>query len=169
MKFMSENLDNLRKLYINQLQHLHSAETQITDALPKMIEKSREPQLKQALQTHLQETRGHVARLEQILNTASGKVDSKKNKGIAALITEGEDIITDASDESVRDAGIIAAAQKVEHYEMAAYGTARTFAEILGHTDQASILQKTLEEEKNADALLTRIADTANVRADRAA
>lgn len=169
MKFLSANLENLKELYIDQLQHLHSAETQITNALPKMIEKSSDPQLKQALQAHLQETRGHVARLEQILQNTEGKVDSKKNKGIAALITEGEDIITDANDESVRDAGIIAAAQKVEHYEMAAYGTVRTFAEILGQTQHADLLEKTLEEEKHADTVLTQIADTANTRADRAA
>ncbi len=169
MKFISANLDNLRKLYVNQLEHLHSAETQITDALPKMIEKSTDAQLKRALETHLQETRGHVVRLEQILQNSAGKVDSKKNKGIAALIIEGEDIITDASDEAVRDAGIIAAAQKVEHYEIAAYGTVRTFAEILGLVDEADILETTLDEEKHADVLLTQIADTANTRADRAA
>jgi ferritin-like metal-binding protein YciE len=169
MKFMSANLENLKQLYINQLEHLHSAETQITDALPKMIEKSTDPQLKQALETHLQETRGHVARLEQILQRSAGKVDSKKNKGIAALITEGEDIITDAKADSVRDVGIIAAAQKVEHYEMASYGTVRTFAEILGLTEQADLLEKTLDEEKHADAVLTQIADTANTRAERAA
>ncbi len=169
MKFMSANLESLRELYIDQLQHLHSAETQITNALPKMIEKATDPQLKRALDTHLQETRGHVARLEQILRSAEGDVDSKKNKGIAALITEGEDLIKDASDTSVRDAGIIAAAQHVEHYEMASYGTARTWAEILGHTDHAELLEKTLEEEKHADALLTQIADTANTMADKAA
>jgi ferritin-like metal-binding protein YciE len=169
MKFISANLDSLRKLYVDQLQHLHSAETQITKALPKMIEKSSDSQLKQALETHLQETRGHVTRLEQILNQIAGEVDSKKNKGIAALITEGEDIIKDSTDESVRDAGIIAAAQKVEHYEMAAYGTARTFAEILGEIDQADLLDKTLDEEKHADSVLTQIADSANTRADRAA
>ncbi len=169
MKFISANLDNLRKLYVNQLEHLHSAETQITDALPKMIEKSTDAQLKRALETHLQETRGHVVRLEQILQNSAGKVDSKKNKGIAALIIEGEDIITDASDEAVRDAGIIAAAQKVEHYEIAAYGTVRTFAEILGLVDEADILETTLDEEKHADVLLTQIADTANTRADKAA
>lgn len=169
MKFISANLDNLRKLYVDQLQHLHSAETQITDALPKMIEKSTDAQLKRALETHLQETRGHVARLEQILQNSMGKVDSKKNKGIAALITEGEDIITDASDEAVRDAGIIGAAQKVEHYEIAAYGTLRTFAEILGLIDEADVLETTLDEEKHADVLLTQIADTANTRADKAA
>src|SRR3954447_5633809 len=98
MKFMSANLDNLRKLYVDQLEHLHSAETQITEALPKMIEKATDPQLKQALDQHLQETRGHVTRLEQILQSATGDVDSHKNKGMAALITEGNDLIGDASD-----------------------------------------------------------------------
>ncbi len=169
MKFFSANLDSLRKLYIDQLQQLHSAETQITDALPKMIQSATEPQLKNALQTHLQETKGHVARLEQILNQATGSVDSKKSKGMAALITEGEDVIKDAADNSVRDAGIIAAAQKVEHYEIAAYGTVRTFAEILGHDAQAALLDQTLEEEKHADSVLSQISDTANTRADKAA
>ena len=169
MKFFSANLDSLRKLYIDQLQQLHSAETQITEALPKMIQSATEPQLKNALQTHLQETKGHVARIEQILNQATGSVESKKSKGMAALITEGEDVIKDAADNSVRDAGIIAAAQKVEHYEMAAYGTVRTFAEILGHDAQAALLDQTLEEEKHADSVLTQISDTANTKADKAA
>jgi ferritin-like metal-binding protein YciE len=88
---------------------------------------------------------------------------------MAALITEGEDVIKDAADNSVRDAGIIAAAQKVEHYEIAAYGTVRTFAEILGHDAQAALLDQTLEEEKHADSVLSQISDTANTRADRAA
>jgi ferritin-like metal-binding protein YciE len=169
MKFFSANLDSLRKLYIDQLQQLHSAETQITEALPKMIQSATEPQLKNALQTHLQETKGHVARLDQILNQAAGSVESKKSKGMAALIAEGEDVIKDAADNSVRDAGIIAAGQKVEHYEIAAYGTLRTFAEILGSDAQADLLDQTLEEEKNADSLLTQISDTANTKADRAA
>lgn len=169
MKFLSANLENLKELYVDQLQHLHSAETQITEALPKMIDKSTDPQLKEALQTHLHQTQGHVARLERTLQHAMGKVDSKKNKGIAALITEGEDIIRDANSEAVRDAGIIAAAQKVEHYEMAAYGTMRNFAEILGLTDHANMLEQTLGEEKHADAVLTQISDTANTRAEKAA
>lgn len=169
MKFMSANLDNLKKLYVDQLQHLHSAEKQIVDALPGMINKSRDPQLKQALETHLQETRGHVTRLEQILRNATGDVDTKKSKGIAALITEGEDMIKDATDDAIRDAGIIGSAQKVEHYEMAAYGTVRTYAEILGYADQAELLEKTLEEEKHADRVLTQISDSANTRAERAA
>jgi ferritin-like metal-binding protein YciE len=169
VKFFSANLDNLRKLYIDQLRQLHSAETQITEALPKMIEAAKDAQLKQALQTHLRETETHVSRLEEILNSIHGSVDSKNCKGLAALITEGEDVIKDATDDSVRDAGIIAAAQKVEHYEMAAYGTVATFAEILGEDRQAGLLEKTLEEEKHADAVLTQISDTANIRADKAA
>jgi ferritin-like metal-binding protein YciE len=169
MKFFSANLDSLRKLYSDQLQQLHSAETQITEALPKMIQSATEPQLKNALQTHLQETLGHVARLEQILNEAKGSVDSKKSKGMAALITEGEDVIKDAADQSVRDAGIIAAAQKVEHYEIAAYGTVRNFAEILAKDSDASLLDQTLEEEKHADSILTGISDSANTQADKAA
>jgi ferritin-like metal-binding protein YciE len=134
-----------------------------------MIDAATEPQLKNALQTHLQETRGHVARLEEILNQAKGSVDSKKCKGIAALIAEGEDIIKDATDDSVRDAGIIGAAQKVEHYEIASYGTVRTFAEILGNDSQAELLDQTLEEEKHADSILTAISDTTNTSADTAA
>src|SRR6202023_1183294 len=148
MKFFSANLDSLRKLYVDQLEHLHSAETQITEALPKMIEAASEPQLKQALQTHLRETQGHVSRLEQILNRTRGSVDSKKSKAMAALISEGEDVVKDARDESVRDAGIIGATQKVEHYEIAGYGQVRTFAQILGETNHADLLEQTLEEEK---------------------
>lgn len=169
MKFFSANLESLRELYIDELRQLHSAETQITEALPKMIDAAREPQLKQALQTHLRETEGHVSRIEQILNQTKGKVDTKKCKGIAALIAEGEDVIKDAKDDSVRDAGIIAAAQKVEHYEMAAYGTARTWAQILGENNHAQLLEQTLGEEKHADSVLTGIADAANLRADKAA
>jgi ferritin-like metal-binding protein YciE len=169
VKFFSANLDNLRKLYLDQLQQLHSAETQITEALPKMIDAATEPQLKEALQTHLGETTGHVSRVEQILRKAAGSVDTKKSKGMAALIAEGEDVIKDATDDSVRDAGIIAAAQKVEHYEIAAYGTVRTFAEILGESNHAESLEQTLEEEKHADEVLTAISDTANTRADKAA
>jgi ferritin-like metal-binding protein YciE len=169
VKFFSANLDSLRKLYIDQIQQLHSAETQITEALPKMIEAATEPQLKEALQAHLNETQGHLSRLEQILRNTTGSVDKKKSKGIAALITEGEDIIKDATDSSVRDAGIIAAAQKVEHYEMAAYGTVRTFAEILGEDNHSTLLEQTLEEEKHADEVLTGISDEANTKADKAA
>ncbi|HVM93059.1 MAG TPA: ferritin-like domain-containing protein [Terriglobales bacterium] len=169
MKFLSANLDNLRKLYIDELQHLHSAETQITEALPKMIEAATDPQLKNALQTHLSETETHVTRLDEILNASEGEVDSKKCKVMASLLSAGEDLLKDTTDDAVRDAAIIAAAQRVEHYEIASYGTVRTFAEILGEEQHADLLETTLEEEKHADAILTEISDTANTRADKAA
>lgn len=169
MKFFSENLDDLRKLYVDQLRQLHSAENQIITALPKMIEASTAPELKEALRTHLEETKLQVSRLDQIFRELGEPADPKKCKGMAALLQEGEDLLTDATDDSVRDAGIICAAQKVEHYEMAAYGTVRTFAEVLGHEPQAELLEQTLDEEKNADAVLTSISDVANTKADRAA
>jgi len=169
MKFFSENLDNLRKLYINQLQMLLSTEEQITEALPKMIEKATDPDLKNAFQTHLQETRGHVSRVKQILNEVTGEAKSIKCKALAALVTEAEDMIKDATDESVRDAALITAAQRVEHYEMAVYGTVEYFAEILGETAQADLLEETLSEEKQADQLLTEIADRVNTSAQKAA
>lgn len=164
-----KHIDNLRKLYVDQIEHLHSAETQIAEALPSLIEKADNPELKHALQTHLQETREQVSRLEQILREATGKVDPKKNKPIAALVSEGEDMLSHASNEAVRDAAIIAAAQRIEHYEIAAYGAVRDFAEIIGESNQAELLAKTLEEEKNADATLSGISKSANTRADRAA
>lgn len=169
MKFMSANLDSLRKLYINQLQMLISTEEQITEALPKMIEKATDMQLKQAFTSHLQETRVQLTRLQQILNQATGEAKSVKCKALAALVTEAEDMIKDASDESVRDAALISAAQRVEHYEMAVYGTVRYFAQILGENSQASLLDQTLDEEKHADHLLTEIADRVNPTAQKAA
>jgi ferritin-like metal-binding protein YciE len=169
MKILSEHLESLRELYINQLRHMYSAETQIMEALPKLTKASLDPDLKSALETHLQETRAQAVRLEQILGRVEGSNKSQKNKGMAALLMEGDDIVTDATAPTVRDAAIIAAAQKVEHYEIAAYGTLRRYAEILGQTRDVSLLQETLQEEKHADELLSRIAGNANVRADRAA
>jgi ferritin-like metal-binding protein YciE len=169
MKILSEHLDSLRDLYINQLQHLHAGEQQIMDGLPKMIDAARTPEVKDALESHLKETRQHVSRLEQILVAATRSVHSKKNKAIAALLAEGEDVVTDTNLNPVRDAAIIGAAQRVEHYEIAAYGTLRRYAQILGQPEQANVLQQTLEEEKHADQVLNDIAETANQRADRAA
>jgi len=169
MKILSEHLSSLRELYINQLRQMYSAESQITEALPKLIEAATAPELRAALETHLQETRGQVARVEQILNRTEGPVKSKTNKGIDALLTEGNDIVTDASNPAVRDAAIVGAAQKVEHYEIAAYGTLRRYAEILNQSQDVGLLQQTLQEEKHADEVLTSIADRANLEADRAA
>jgi ferritin-like metal-binding protein YciE len=169
MKFVSANLDSLRKLYINQLQMLLSTEQQITKALPTMIEKATDTQLKQAFQSHLQETEVQVTRLEQILQEATGEAKSIKCKVMSALVEEAEDMIKDASDESVRDAALIAAAQRVEHYEIAAYGAVRHFAQILGENAQAQLLDQTIKEEGHADHLLTEIANRVNPSAEKAA
>jgi ferritin-like metal-binding protein YciE len=169
MKFFSANLDSLRKLYVNQLQVLLSAEEQITKALPTMVEKATDPQLKEAFQAHLEETEVQVNRLEEILQEATGDASAIKCKVLAALVEEAEDMIKDASDESVRDAALIAAAQRVEHYEIAAYGAVRHFAQILGETEQAQLLDETIKEEGHADHLLTEIANRVNPYAEKAA
>lgn len=169
MKFFSANIDSLRKLYINQLQMLLSTEQQITEALPEMIEKATDIQLKQAFQSHLQETNVHVTRLEDILERATGEAASIKCKVLAALVEETEGMVKDASDESVRDAALIAAAQRVEHYEIATYGAVRQFARILGETEAAQLLDQTIKEEGHADHLLTEIANRVNPYAETAA
>ena len=169
MKVFSANLDNLRKLYINQLQMLLSTEQQITEALPKMIEKAQDVQLRQAFQSHLQETNGHVQRLEQILGSVAGEAKAVKCKVMAALVTETEDMVKDAADENVRDAALIAAAQRVEHYEIASYGAVRHWAQLLGEKQDAELLDKTIKEEGHADHLLTEIADRVNPYAQKAA
>ena len=169
MKFFSANLETLRELYINQLRMLVSTEQQITDALPKMIEKATDTQLKQAFQSHLQETQVHVTRLQQILREENNDAEPLKCKVLAALVSEAEDMIKDATDTSVRDAALIAAAQRVEHYEIAAYGAVRQWARILGRNQQVALLDQTIKEEGHADKLLTSIADHVNVGADKAA
>jgi ferritin-like metal-binding protein YciE len=169
MKFFSANLQDLRELYTNSLQKALDMERQITKALPTMIEKSTDPQLKQAFQSHLQETETQVTRLEGILNQVLGEAETIKCKVLSALVSEAEDMITDAEDLSVRDAALICAGQQVEHHEIAVYGTLRTWAGILGETEQAEILEAILEEEKHADILLTGISSRVNVDAEVAA
>jgi ferritin-like metal-binding protein YciE len=169
MRLHSAHIDNLRKLYVDQIEHLHSVESQIIEALPKMIEAAEETELKRSLQAHLQETREHLSRIERILQETSHGLESKKDKAMAAILNEGEDLVKDASNGAARDAGIITAAQRVEHYEIAVYGSVRNFAQIMGETQQASLLQQTLDEEKHADEMLTEIATAANTRADKAA
>jgi len=169
MKIFSANLDNLRKLYINQLQMLLSTEEQITKALPTMVEKATDSQLKQAFQTHLRETQEHVQRLNQILTAATGKPEAIKCKVTEALVEEAEDLIKDAADETVRDVALITAGQRVEHYEMAVYGAVRHFANVLGELSQARLLDQTLEEEGHADHVLTEIANRINPMAQKAA
>lgn len=169
MKVFSANLDNLRKLYVNQLQMLLSTEQQITEALPKMADKATDVQLRQAFQSHLQETREQVTRLEKILNAETGEASKVKCKVMAALVTETEDMVKDAADESVRDAALIAAAQRVEHYEIASYGAVRHWAQLLGENAHAELLDKTIKEEGHADKLLTEIANRVNPYAEKAA
>ena len=169
MKVFSANLDNLRKLYINQLQMLLSTEQQIIEALPKMIDKAMDTQLKQAFESHLQETRVHVTRIEQMLHHSAGEAKPIKCKVLAALVTETEDMVKDSADESVRDAALISAGQRVEHYEIAVYGAVRRWAQILGETAHVELLDKTIKDEGHADQLLTEIADRVNPYAQRAA
>jgi len=150
-------LDNLNDLFIEQLADLHSAETQLVDALPKMATAASHEELRQAFQHHLEETRDHVRRLDDIISGLDRTV-TKQSEGMRGLIREGEEIVSAAGDPAVRDAGLIAAAQRVEHYEIAAYGTARTLADQLDLGDARELLDQTLEEESQADKLLTKIA-----------
>ncbi|HEU4983115.1 MAG TPA: ferritin-like domain-containing protein [Acidobacteriaceae bacterium] len=160
--------ETLRELMIDELQDLHSAEQQIVKALPKLIKASHNPSLKQAFEHHLEETKNHVTRLEKIFKHLSESPKGKTCEGMKGLLKEGEERISDGGEPEVVDAGIISAAQRVEHYEIAAYGSARTYAELLGDREAVRLLSETLEEEKAADAKLTQVARTVNVEAKAA-
>jgi len=166
MKLFSANLKDLRELYNNSLQKAFDMEQQIAKALPTMIEKSTNPDLKQAFSDHLSQTQEHVASVQGILERTFGEAKSSKCKVAASLISEAEDIITDAKDPSVRDVALIGAGQQVEHHEMAVYGTLRNWAEILGESTDAAVLEQILDEEKEADELLTSISDRINPDAE---
>lgn len=166
MGFITPNeYDDLRSLYAGQLQYLLSTEKQIVDGLDTMIAKAQDEQLKQAFQSHQQETRVQAERLETILKELIGKVDDKKDPIITALIGSGANIVRESSEGPVRDAGLLATAQKIEHYEMASYGAAMAWAQTLGLSAHAALLEKSLNEEKHADALLSTIAARENVTA----
>ncbi|HVU11727.1 MAG TPA: ferritin-like domain-containing protein [Phototrophicaceae bacterium] len=152
-------LENLNDLLVEQLEDLYDAENQLTRALPKMAQAASSPDLKNAFNTHLTETKGHVQRLEQVFRTLGKKAERKTCKAMQGLIAEGDETIQENGDPEVKDAALIAAAQRVEHYEMAGYGSVRTFAQTLGLTDVANTLQQTLNEEGNADKKLTQIAE----------
>jgi ferritin-like metal-binding protein YciE len=156
---MAEERHPLHELFEDQIKDLYSAENQILKALPKMAKNSTNAQLRTAFERHLEETRGHVARLEQIADELKFTPKGKKCKGAEGLIEEGKDVMGEF-DEDTLDAGIIGAAQKVEHYEIAAYGTARTHAELLGYKKAARLLQQTLDEEERTDKKLTQIAES---------
>jgi len=153
-------VDSLEMLLQEELKDLYDAEKQLTKALPKMIKKATSEELRAALDEHLGQTEQHVERLEQAFEQLGIPARGKKCKGMQNLIAEGDDVIGEAEEDATRDAVMIAAAQKVEHYEISGYGTARTWAARLGNGDVAALLEETLEEEKEADQRLTQIAES---------
>jgi ferritin-like metal-binding protein YciE len=161
-------LENLQQLFVKELRDLYDAENQITDALPKLIDAANHPELKHALQEHLSVTKQQISRLDTIFHTLGEKPTGETCKGMKGVIKEGDEIVSAGGDPSTVDAGIISAAQRVEHYEMAGYGTVRTYAKLLGHQQMASLLQQTLDEEEEADKKLSEIANTVNVEAKAA-
>jgi len=159
-------VDSLKKLYVEELKDLYSAEKQILQALPKMVKKATNAQLKDAFQEHLQVTQGHVERLERIFEGLGKPARGKKCKAMEGLLEEGKEVMAEDMEDDVMDAALISAAQRVEHYEMAGYGTVRTWAQQLGETEAARLLQATLDEERDADKSLTQLAEsTINVEA----
>jgi ferritin-like metal-binding protein YciE len=159
--FGMTEFNNLNDLFLQQLEDLYDAENRLTKALPKMAEAASSPELRRAFQTHLQQTEEHVRRLQRIFEMLPHEPERETCAAMKGLIQEGEEMIDAKGDNQVRDAGLIAAAQRVEHYEMAGYGTVRSFAQQLGMQDVAQILQQTLDEEKETDEQLTEIAETA--------
>lgn len=158
-------VNSLQELYSKQLSDLYSAEQQIIKALPKMIDATQSDELREALNEHLNVTKNQVSRLDQIFQQMGEKPENEKCKGMEGVLLEGSELLKELEDEDVRDAGIIASAQRVEHYEMAGYGTARTFATLLGEDEAAELLEETLQEERDADEKLNEIAEELNFKA----
>jgi ferritin-like metal-binding protein YciE len=160
-------LDSLRDLFLDELKDLYDAEKQLLKALPKMAKASSAPDLRAAFEEHLAVTRGQVTRMEKVFETLGEKARGKKCKAMQGLIEEGSELIAEDADPSVLDAGLIAAAQRVEHYEMAGYGCVRTFAKLLGEDKASRLLQETLDEEGEADKKLSELAETViNIEAE---
>ena len=165
---MSKDVKTMEDLFLEEIRDLYDAEKQIVKALPKMAKACTSEELRNAFNEHLEQTRGHVDRLDQIFTALGVKSGGVKCTAMEGLLKEGDEMVSITDEGLVRDAGLIAAAQRVEHYEMAGYGTVRAFAEELGRSDIASELQKTLDEEGNADKILTQIAEQeANVQSQR--
>ena len=155
----------LKELYIDELKDIYNAETQLVKALPKMAKAANSDELRTGFEEHLGQTRGHVQRLEQIFKELGEKPSGKKCKAMEGLVAEGAETMGEDYEDDVMDAALIAAAQRVEHYEIAAYGTVRTYAELLGEDTAAQLLEQTLEEEKETDQKLTDMAGEINVKA----
>jgi ferritin-like metal-binding protein YciE len=158
--FSNVELNSFQDLFVNQIEDLYDAELRLTEALPKMADAASSPDLRQAIQTHLKETQGHVTRLENIFSKLGKQPKRETCQAMKGLISEGSDIISAKGDSAVKDAAIIAAAQRVEHYEISGYGTARNFALRLGFQDAAQTLNQTLQEEGAADKKLSQIAES---------
>jgi ferritin-like metal-binding protein YciE len=159
------SLDSLRDVLEEQVQDLYSAENQLVEALPKVASAVHTDELRSAVEEHLQETRGHVTRLEEVLGQLGISSSSAHCKGMEGLIAEGNEVIRMSGDPLAKDAALIAGAQRIEHYEIAGYGTARTLADELGLDEARDLLDQTLDEEANADKLLTKIATGGMFRA----
>ena len=157
---MASKMATLEDLYTDLLKDLYSAEKQLVKALPKIAKNAQSPDLQKAFQEHLKQTEGHVERIERIFSDMDGSPRGKKCVGMEGLIEEGNELLQEDAEPDVLDAGLIAAAQKVEHYEIAGYGTARTWAQRLGYNSAARLLQQTLEEESLANEKLTKIAES---------
>jgi ferritin-like metal-binding protein YciE len=159
----------MEELFVDELKDLYSAEKQITKALPKLVKGATSEELKQAFLSHLEETKGQITRLEQAFGILGKKPNGKTCVGMKGVLEEGAEMLEDTEKGEVRDAGLISAAQRVEHYEMAGYGSARDFAKLLGQSEIAALLDATLEEEKLADKKLTGISKAVNSAAKSAA
>jgi len=160
--------DSLQELYVDELKDLYSAEKQLTKALPKMAKAATSPELRSGFQEHLEQTKGHVQRLEEIFTMIGKKGGGKKCMGMEGLVKEGSEIMGEDFEEDVMDAALIAAAQRVEHYEIAGYGTVCAYADLLGEKEHAALLRETLEEEKETDQKLTELSKEINVEATKA-
>lgn len=166
MGLFSKDIQTMDDLFVHQLQDIYYAENKIVKALPKMIDKATDPQLKADFTSHLTETKNHIVRLEEVFRLHGAEVKSVTCPAIDGIIDEAEEVAGEVADKQVLDAALIAAAQAVEHYEMTRYGTLAAWAKQLGRADCASILEKTLAEEKNADSKLTQLAESkVNLRA----
>jgi ferritin-like metal-binding protein YciE len=159
-------LKSLRDLFVDELKDLYSAENQLLKALPKMAKAATSPDLRSGFEEHLEQTKGHVQRLETIFKELDDSPKGKKCKAMEGLVKEGKEVIDEEMEPSVRDAALIAAGQRVEHYEMAGYGTVRTYAQLLGYDSAAKLLQQTLDEEGATDKKLTKLAQGINVEAE---
>jgi ferritin-like metal-binding protein YciE len=160
--------EGLKELYIDELKDLYNAENQLVKALPKMAKAASSDELRQGFEKHLEQTKGHVQRLEQVFESLGESPKGKKCKAMQGLVEEGAEVMGEDFEGALMDAALIGAAQRVEHYEIAAYGTVCAFAEELGETEQASLLTETLEEEKETDEKLTELAQQINSEANNA-